>query len=155
MQIRTRSVRMLRQAVLAAGVAGMLASQLLTAQSASSPQLIASAEAPPATESTTTTTSSPTASDAQQPGLTVLDELNAMKRRIEKLEEELKAAKGAGAASPTDPAAGAPGSLLAPRAVLPGTVDPSKTVASAAVDAEDQAQPEAPPAAAPAAPAVD
>jgi hypothetical protein len=160
MQIRTRSVRMLRQAVLAAGVAGILASQLLTAQSASSPQLIASAEAPPAPESTTTTTGSPTASDAQQPGLTVLDELNAMKRRIEKLEQELKAAKGeAGSASPATPASGAaaaPGSLLAPHTVLPGTVDPSKTVASAAVDAEDQAQPEAPPAApAPAAPSVD
>jgi hypothetical protein len=159
MQTRTRSVRMLRQTVLAAGVVGILASQLLNAQSASSPQLIASAEAPPAPESVTTTTTSPAASDAQQPGLTVLDELNAMKRRIEKLEEELKAAKGgAGAAAPAAPAsgvAGAPGSLLAPRAVLPGSVDPSKTVASAAVDAEDQAQPEAPPAAAPAAPAVD
>jgi hypothetical protein len=160
MQIRTRSVRMLRQAVLAAGVVGILASQLLTAQSASSPQLIASAEAPPAPESTTTTTGSPTASDAQQPGLTVLDELNAMKRRIEKLEQELKAAKGeTGAAAPATPAGGAaaaPGSLLAPHTVLPGTVDPSKTVASAAVDAEDQAQPEAPPAApAPAAPSVD
>jgi hypothetical protein len=160
MQTRTRSVRMLRKVVLAAGVAGILASQLLTAQTASSPQLIASAEAPPAPESiTTTTTSSPTASDAQQPGLTVLDELNAMKRRIEKLEEELKAAKGeAGAASQATPASGAavaPGSLLAPHTVLPGSVDPAKTVASAAVDAEDQAQPEAPPAAAPAAPAVD
>src|SRR5580692_11137472 len=106
MQTRTRSVRVLRKVVLAAGVAGILASQLLTAQTASSPQLIASAEAPPAPESiTTTTTSSPTASDAQQPGLTVLDELNAMKRRIEKLEEELKAAKGeAGAASQATPA---------------------------------------------------
>jgi hypothetical protein len=160
MQIRTRSVRMLREALLAAGVIGILASQLLTAQSASSPQLIASAEAPPAPESTTTPTSSPTAGDAQQPGLTVLDELNAMKRRIEKLEEELKAAKGeTGAAAPAAPAtgvAGAPGSLLAPRTVLPGSVDPSKTVASAAVDTEDQAQPEAPPAApAPAEPAVD
>jgi hypothetical protein len=161
MQIRTRSVRMLRQAVLAAGVISILASQLLTAQSASSPQLIASAEAPPAPpETTTTTTSSTTASDAQQPGLTVLDELNAMKRRIEKLEEELKAAKGeAGAASSAAPASGvaaAPGSLLAPHTVLPGSMDPSRTVASAAVDAEDQAQPEAPPAApAPAAPSVD
>ncbi len=94
MQTRTIGVRMLTQAVFAAGVAGILAGQLLTAQSASSPQIIASAEAPPAAESTTTAPSSPTAGSAQQPGLTVLDELNAMKRRIEKLEEELKAAKG-------------------------------------------------------------
>ena len=163
MQIRTRGVRMLRQAVFtAAGVAGLFAGQLLTAQTASSPKLIAAAEAPPAPEeSTTTAPSSSTAGSAQQPGLTVLDELNAMKKRIEKLEEELKAAKGeTGAAATGAPASGTtatPGSLLGPRKTLaPGTLDDSKTVAS--IDPADQSssQPEAQPAgAAPAAPAVD
>jgi hypothetical protein len=161
MQIRTRGVRMLRCAVFTAGVAGILAGQLLTAQSVSSPKIIASAEAPPAPESTTTAPSSPTAGGAQQPGLTVLDELNAMKRRIEKLEEELKAAKGeAGAAPSATPAsgvAGAPRTVLTPGTLAPGTVDSSKTVA-AVVDPADQSssQPEAQPATpAPAAPAVD
>src|ERR1700722_12659311 len=158
MQTRTRGVRMLRQAVLTAGVACILAGQLLIAQSTSSPQIIASAEAPPAPDSTTTAPSSPTAGSAQQPGLTVLDELSAMKKRIEKLEEELKAAKGEAGTAPTASPAGG----VAPRAVLgsgtlaPGTVDPSKTVA--AVDAADQSssQPEAQPATpAPAEPAVD
>jgi hypothetical protein len=160
MQIRTRRVRMLRQAVFTAtGVAGLFASQLLTAQTASPPQLIAAAEAPPAPEeSTTTAPSSSTTGSAQQPGLTVLDELNAMKARIEKLEQELKSAKGeTSAGSPASGAIAAPGSLLAPRKVLaPGTMDDSKTVAS--VDPADQSssQPEAQPAgAAPAAPAVD
>src|SRR5580704_2065069 len=102
MQIRTRGVRTLRQAVFTAtGIAGLFASQLLTAQTASPPQLIAAAEAPPAPEgSTTTAPSSSTAGNAQQPGLTVLDELSAMKKRIEKLEEELKAAKGETGTSP-------------------------------------------------------
>jgi hypothetical protein len=160
MQIRTIGVRMLRQAVFTAGVAGLFTGQILTAQTASSPQLIAAAEAPPAPESTTTAPS-PTAGSAQQPGLTVLDELNAMKARIEKLEQELKAAKGetgaAPSATPASGAAAASGSLLAPRTKLaPGTVDGSKDVAS--VDPADQSssQPEAQPAAAaPAAPAVD
>ena len=92
MQNRMIRVRMLRQAVITAGVAGLFTCQLLTAQNSSSPQIIASAEAPP--ETTTTPASSPTADSAPQPGLTVLDELTAMKRRIEKLEAELKAAKG-------------------------------------------------------------
>ena len=74
MQNRMIRVRMLRQAVVTAGVAGLLTCQLLTAQNASSPQIIASAEAPP--ETTTTPASSPTAESAPQPGLTVLDELN-------------------------------------------------------------------------------
>jgi hypothetical protein len=154
MQIRTRGVRMLREVVFAAGVAGLVICQVSTAQTASSPRLIAAAEAPPAPESTTTAPSSPTAG-SQQPGLTVLDELTAMKKRIEKLEEELKAAKSETGTAPTaNPASGLAG---APRAVLtPGTVDQSKTVAS--VDTADQSssQPEAQPAAAaPAAPAVD
>jgi Putative beta-barrel porin-2, OmpL-like. bbp2 len=160
MQNRMIRVRMLRQAVITAGVAGLLTCQLLTAQNASSPQIIASAEAPP--ETTTTPASSPTADSAQQPGLTVLDELTAMKRRIEKLEAELKAAKGeTGTASPATPAST---TLGAPRTVLaPGTIDKSQAVAtadpnSAGVSAEDQSstQPEAQPAAAaPAEPAVD
>ena len=156
MQTRTIGVRMLTRAVFAAGIVGILAGRLLTAQSASSPQIIARAEAPPAAESTTTAPSSPTAGSAQEPGLTVLDELNAMKRRIEKLEEELKAAKGETKVAPgLIPATGA---AAAPRTVLkPGTVDESNTVA-AVVDPADQSssQPEAQPAAAPpAAPAVD
>jgi hypothetical protein len=160
MQNRMIRVRMLRLAVITAGVAGLLTCPLLTAQNASSPQIIASAEAPP--ETTTTPANSPTAGSTQQPGPTVLDELNAMKRRIEKLEEELKAAKGeAGSASPVTPARDTFG---APRTVLaPGTIDKSQAVAAAdpnaggGVAAEDQSstQPEAPPAAAPAAPAVD
>jgi hypothetical protein len=166
MQIHTIGVRMLRQAVFIVGVGGILAGQLLTAQSASSPQIIASAEGPPPPESTTTAPSSPTASGAQQPGQTVLDELNAMKRRIEKLEEELKAAKGetgaAPSATPASPAAGAPRTVLAPGTVLdrtlaPGTLDPSKAVAEV-VDPADQSssQPAAQPATpAPAEPAVD
>ena len=150
MQIRARRVRMLRQAVFTAtGVAGLFASQLLTAQTASPPQLIAAAEAPPAPEeSTTTAPSSSTTGSAQQPGLTVLDELNAMKARIEKLEQELKAAKGETGTGPASGVATAPRKML-----TPGTVDESKAVAS--VDPADQ-QPEAQPAAAaPAAPAVD
>jgi hypothetical protein len=160
MQNRMIRVRMLRQAVVTAGVAGLLTCQLLTAQNASSPQIIASAEAPP--ETTTTPASSPTAESAPQPGLTVLDELNAMKRRIEKLESELKAAKGeTGTASPATPAST---TLGAPRTVLaPGTIDKSQAVAVADPNAggtlaEDQSstQPEAQPAAAaPAEPAVD
>src|SRR5271165_7158399 len=160
MQIRTKRVRMLRQAVFtAAGVAGLFAGQLLTAQTASSPKLIAAAEAPPAPEeSTTTAPSSSTTGGAQQPGLSVLDELTAMKKRIEKLEEELKAAKGETGAAPTvAPASSTAGSVLVPRKVLaPGTLDESRAVAS--IDPADQSssQPEAPPAgAAPAAPAVD
>ncbi len=159
MQTRTRGVRMLRLAVLTAGVAGILAGQLLIAQSASSPQIIASAEAPPAPDSTTTASSSPTAGSAQQPGLTVLDELTAMKKRIEKLEEELKAAKGeAGTAPAATPAVGvAPRPVLGSGTLAPRTVDQSKTVAEV-VDAADQSssQPEAQPATpAPAEPAVD
>jgi hypothetical protein len=161
MQNRMIRVRMLRQAVITAGLAGLLTCPLLTAQNASSPQIIASAEAPP--ETTTTTPNSPTAGSAQQPGPTVLDELNAMKRRIEKLEEELKAARGeAGSASPAIPASGP---IAAPRTVLaPGTIDKSQAVAVAdpnpaagAVSREDQSssQPEAPPTAPPAEPPVD
>ncbi len=161
MQIPTIGVRMLKQAVFTAGVAGLLAAQLLTAQTAASPKLIAAAEAPPAPESTTTAPSPSTTGSAQQPGLSVLDELNAMKKRIEKLEEELKAAKGETAVAPSEGSASgataSPGSLLAPRKTLaPGTVDESKAVAS--IDPADQSssQPEAQPAgAAPAAPAVD
>jgi hypothetical protein len=156
MQIRTIGVRVLRQAAFAAGIAGMVASPLAMAQTASSPQMIAAAEAAPAPDGTTTAPSSPSAG-AQQPGLSVLDELNAMKRRIEKLEEELKAARGATLTpSPATPA-GAP--TTQPRAVLaPGTADPSKEVAAAAVSPEDQSssQPESQPATAPPAePAVD
>jgi len=163
MQIRMIRVRMLKQAVFTAGVAGLLSGQLLTAQNASSPQTIASAEAPP--ESVTTTPSSPGTSGAQQPAPTVLEELSAMKRRIEKLEAELKAAKGeAVGASPTIPASSTVGES---RTVLaPGTLDPSRTVAAVG-DANPEAgapspadqsssQPEAQPAAAaPAEPAVD
>jgi len=160
MQIRMIRVRMLRQAVITAGVAGIFTCQLLTAQNASSPQIIASAEAPP--ETTTTTSSTPTAGTSQQPGLTVVDELNAMKRRIEKLEEELKTARGGAGAAAT----ATPGAIAAPRTVLgPGTLDKSQAVATVA-DANPEAglppadqsssQPEAPaPAAAPAEPAVD
>jgi hypothetical protein len=138
-------------------VAGLLAGQLLTAQNASSPQIIASAEAPP---ESTTTGPTPTASAAPQPGLTVADELAAMKRRIEKLEADLKAARGEAGTAPATPAS-------SPRSVLvPGTLDPSQAVATAAdpnpapglPSPADQStsQPEAQPAAAaPAAPAVD
>jgi hypothetical protein len=159
MQIRMIRVRMLRRAVFTAGVAGLLTGQFLIAQNASSPQIIASAEAPP--DTTTTAPSSPTTIAAQQPNVTVLDELSAMKRRIEKLEAELKAAKGdAGAASPVVPAAGATRTVL-----TPGTTDPSQAVATVAdpnpvaglPSSADQSssQPEAPAPAAPAAPAVD
>src|SRR5580700_8421820 len=114
MQNRMIRVRMLKEAVFTAAMVGLVTGQLLTAQTASSPQIVASAEPPP--ETTTTAPTPSTTGVAQQ--LTVLDELNAMKRRIEKLEEELKAAKGeAGAASQATPASGAavaPGSLLAP-----------------------------------------
>src|SRR5580698_4599769 len=89
MQNRMIRVRMLKEAVFTAAMVGLVTGQLLTAQTASSPQIVASAEPPP--ETTTTPTPS-TTGVAQQ--LTVLDELNAMKRRIEKLEEELKAARG-------------------------------------------------------------
>ena len=161
MQNRMIRVRMLKQAVFTTAMAGLLTGQILIAQNASSPQIIASAEAPP--ETTTTAPNSPSASGAQQPGLTVLDELNAMKRRIEKLEEELKAARGEGVT--TLPAT--PGRLgVSPAPVLaPGTPDLSKTVAVADAAPEtgssssaDQSssQPEAQPAAAaPAEPAVD
>ena len=160
MQIHTRGVRILRQTVFTAGVAGLLTGQVLLAQNPSSPQIIASAGAPP--ESTTTAPASATAGGAQQPGLTVLDEINAMKKRIEKLEEELKAARGeAGIVSPAVPA----GSTGAPRIPLPpGTLDTTQAVAAAAnpepgpglpssVD-QSSSQPEAQPAP-PAAPAVD
>jgi hypothetical protein len=141
-------------------LAGLLTGQLLTAQNASSPQLIAAAEAPP---DSTTQSPSPAAGAASQPALTVLEELNAMKRRIEKLEEELKAARSeTGIAPPAIPASG-----TAPRTVLaPGTIDKSQAVAAigepnpaaGALSAEDQSssQPETQPvAAAPAEPAVD
>jgi len=108
MQNRVIGVRMLKRAVFTTAVAGLLAGQLLTAQTASSPQVVARAEAPP--ETTTTGPSSPTTS-AQQSELGVVDELNAMKRRIEKLEEQLKAARGETAAP----------SSLAPASPLPGT----------------------------------
>ena len=162
MQIRTIRVRMLKRAVLTAGVAGLLTGQFLIAQNASSPQMIASAEAPP---DTTTAPSSPATSAAPQSGQAVLDELSAMKRRIEKLEAELKAAKGeAVTVSPTIPASSVE---AAPRTVLaPGTIDKSQAVAAIAdpspaagvVSPVDQSssQPEAQPAApAPAEPAVD
>jgi hypothetical protein len=160
MQIRMIRVRILKRAVFTAGLAGLFTSQLLTAQNASSPQLVASAETPP-----DTTTTAPTANSAQQPGPSVLDELNAMKRRIDQLEQELKAAKGeTGTASSEAPLApggrltGAHGSVLAP-----GTVDPSRAVASTAdadggaTSAADQSssQPDTQSAAAPAEPAVD
>src|SRR5579862_9620138 len=99
MQNRMIRVRMLRQVIFTVGMVGLLAGSFLSAQTASSPQLIASAEAPPP-ETTTTAPSSPTADGAQKPSLTVLDELTAMKRRIEKLEAELKAAKGETGAAP-------------------------------------------------------
>jgi hypothetical protein len=162
MQTRVIRVRMLKQAVFTAAMAGLLTGQLLTAQNASSPQLVASAEAPP---DSTTAAPAPTAGSVQQPGPTVLDELNSMKRRIEQLEQELKAVKGDGTVSPAESSApltpggrltGGHGSVLAP-----GTMDPSRAVASTA-DADggaaDQSssQPEAPAAAAaPAEPPVD
>jgi hypothetical protein len=161
MQNRMIRVRMLRQAVITAGVAALLTCPLLTAQNASSPQIIASAEAPP--ETTTTPANSPAAGSPQQPGPTVLDELNAMKRRIEKLEEELKAAKGEAGTAPSVSPAGGP--INPPRTVLaPGTIDKSQAVAVAdpnpaagAVSPEDQSssQPETPPTAPPAEPPVD
>src|SRR5580698_3648772 len=160
MQNRMIRVRMLKEAVFTAAMVGLVTGQLLTAQTASSPQIIASAEPPP--ETTTTAPSPSTTGAAQQ--LTVLDELNAMKRRIEKLEEELKAARGE-----TDTASPAAPNRLGgtPRAVLaPGTPDPSRAVAAVAdpnpapgaLSAADQSssQPETPPAGAPPAePAVD
>jgi Putative beta-barrel porin-2, OmpL-like. bbp2 len=158
MQTRMIRVRMLKQAVFSAAMVGLFAGRVLTAQNASSPRLVAAnAEAPP---ETTTTASAPAAGAAQQTGPTVLDELNAMKRRIELLEQELKTAKGDGSpATPLSPTPGNHGSVLAP-----GTTDTSRTIASAA-DAEggassaDQSssQPEAQSAAAPAPaePAVD
>ena len=76
MQNRAIGVRMLKRAVFTTAVAGLLAGQLLTAQTASSPQVVARAEAPP--ETTTTGPSSPTSS-SQQSELGVVDELNAMK----------------------------------------------------------------------------
>jgi hypothetical protein len=160
MQNRMIRVRMLKEAVFTAAMVGLVTGQLLTAQTASSPQIVASAEPPP--ETTTTAPTPSTTGVAQQ--LTVLDELNAMKRRIEKLEEELKAARGE-----TDTASPAAPNRLGgtPRAVLaPGTPDPSRAVAAVAdpnpepgaLSAADQSssQPETPPAgAAPAEPAVD
>ena len=163
MQNRAIGVRMLKRAVFTTAVAGLLAGQLLTAQTASSPQVVARAEAPP--ETTTTGPSSPTSS-AQQSELGVVDELNAMKRRIEKLEEQLKAARGETAApsslAPASPLPGTAGSVLPP-----GTTDPSRAVAAIAepnpaaglplTADQSSSQPEAPAgnAAAPAAPAVD
>jgi hypothetical protein len=135
MQTRMIRVRKLRHAVLTAAVTGLFAGQLLTAQNASSPQIIASAEAPP--DTTTTAPSSSAASGAQQPGPTILDELNAMKRRIDQLEQELKAAKGGtGTLSPT-PATSplTPGGGLANPSgfvLAPGTTDPSRAVAAVA-----------------------
>jgi hypothetical protein len=161
MQNRVIRVRMLNVAVFTAAMAGLVTGQLLTAQTASSPQIVASAEPPP--ETTTTSPTPSTTGAAQQ--LTVLDELNAMKRRIEKLEEELKAARGE-----TDtalPAAAINRLSGTPHAVLaPGTPDPSRAVAAVAdpnpapgaLSAADQSssQPETPPAGAPPAePAVD
>jgi hypothetical protein len=159
MQIRMIRVRMLRKAVITAGVAGLFTGQLMVAQNASSPQIIARAEAPP---DTTTTSPSPATGAAPLPDTTVLDELGAMKRRIEKLEQELKAARGetTGATAPSlSPNPKSDGS----RTVLPGTLDPSQSVATAAnpdgspVSSADQSssQPEAPAPAAAAAPAVD
>jgi hypothetical protein len=157
MQTRTR-VRIQGLAVYMVAAAGLFTTQLLIAQTASSPQLVASAEAPP---DSTTTAPAPAATGAQQTGPTVLDELNAMKRRIEQLELELKSAKGeagngssAGSLSPLTPST---------RPTLaPGTTDSSKAVADAgdaALDAADQSSsaPEAQSAAAPAPaePAVD
>ncbi len=161
MQNRMIRVRMPGQAVFTAGVAVFLTCQLLSAQNASSPQIIASAEAPP---ETTTQSSSPVTGATTPPGSTMVDELNALKKRIEKLEEELKSARGenTGAASPLAPVGGA---TVAPRTVLePGTIDKSQAVASAdpnpvagAPSPEDQSstQPEAQPVAPPAEPAVD
>src|SRR5579863_7853888 len=157
MQTRVIRVRMLRQAVFTAAMAGLLTGQLLTAQNASSPQLVASAEAPP---DSTTAAPAPTAGSVQQPGPTVLDELNSMKRRIEQLEQELKAVKGDGTVSPAESSApltpsgrltGGHGSVLAP-----GTTDASRAVASTAdADAgvgaladQSSSQPEAQPASA-------
>ncbi len=161
MQNRMIRVRMLRHAVFTAGVAGLLMGQFLNAQSASSqPKIIAAAEAPPeAPPETTTQSASPTTGATTPPGSSMIDELDAMKRRIEKLEQELKNARGETTGS-TAPAVPAPAS----RTVLaPGTLDPSQAVASAnpnpdaAGSPADQSssQPEAPAAAAPPAPAVD
>ncbi len=158
MQNRMIRVRMLRQMVYGVGIASFISCGLLSAQNASSPQTIASAAASP---DTTTTSTSPPVVSSQPPGPSVLDELNAMKRRIEQLELELKTARG-------ETESAAPGSLLAPApakgAVLaPGVTDPSKVVASTAADAgegavsaADQSSSAPPqPSAAPAEPAVD
>jgi Putative beta-barrel porin-2, OmpL-like. bbp2 len=159
MQNRMIRVRMPGQAFFTAAVA-LLTCQLLTAQNASSPQMIASAEAPP---ETTTQSPSPATGAITPPGSSMVDELNALKKRIEKLEGELKSARGepTGTAAPLTPA----GATAAPRTVLePGTIDKSQAVASAnpnpvagAPSPEDQSssQPEAQPVAPPAEPAVD
>lgn len=164
MQTRIRA-RMLRQAVYWVALAGLLTTPFLMAQDAPSPKMIASAEAPP--PETTTTAAAPATGAAQQTGPSVLEELNSMKRRIEQLEQELKAVRSepgnATSAAPLSPSPLAPnrGAVLAP-----GTTDPTKAVASAgegtpegipsAVD-QSASQPEAQSAAAPAPaePAVD
>ncbi|MGP0073921.1 MAG: outer membrane beta-barrel protein [Bryobacteraceae bacterium] len=89
-----------------------------------------------------------------------------MKRRIEQLEQELKAVKGDGTVSPAESSAPlTPGGRLTDghgSVLAPGTVDPSRTVASTAdadgaASSADQSssQPDAQSAAAPATPAVD
>lgn len=156
MQMRIR-VRMLRQGVCTAVLSGLLAGQVV-AQTASPPKLVASSEAP---DPTTTTTSPVPSASPQTTTPSVLDELNAMKRRIEQLEQELKTARG-------ETETAAPGSTLTPapaqRPVLaPGTTDPSKVVAATTAEAAegtvlpaDQSASGPPqPAAAPAEPAVD
>jgi len=154
MQIRMIRVRIVRQAVFTAGVAGLLAGQVLVAQSTASPQTVARAEAAPETA-----TPPPNTQKAAPPAdLTILDELSAMKRRIEKLEAELKAARGEPVTSTSE--APARGILGAPSSLpVPGTPEP-KTVAVATgpnlpAPAEQSSSQETPPAAAPAAPAVD
>src|SRR5271166_351431 len=154
MLLRMIRVRILRQVVCTAGVAGLLAGQVLVAQStASSPQTVARAEAAPET-----TTPPPNTQKAASPAeLSVLDELSAMKRRIDKLEAELKAARGETITPASEAAPRGLGSGLttAPSSLpVPGTPEP-KTVAVATgpslpAPAEQSSSQEAPPAAAPA-----
>src|SRR5271165_2231522 len=160
MQTRMTRVRILRQVVCTAGVAGLLAGHSLLAQStASSSQTVARAEAAPETATTPPPNTQKAASPAE---LSVLDELSAMKRRIEKLEAELKAARGETITPASEAAPRGLGSGLttAPSSLpVPGTPEP-KTVAVATgpslpAPAEQSSSQEAPPAAAPAAPAVD
>jgi Putative beta-barrel porin-2, OmpL-like. bbp2 len=156
-RVRMPGVRILRRAVFTAAMVGVFTGRLLNAQDSSAPKLIAAAEAPP--ETTTTAPSSSTAGGVSQSGPTVLDELNAMKRRIEQLELELKTVKGeTGSVSPSAKP-GAPATVL-----KPGSTDPSRQVAASTAEAEapaaaDQSssQPDSQSAAAPAPaePAVD